>query len=152
MRAGLSGLKDTLRVLAAPHQEEGEDTGGTVVCADREIRSLHLDLDWPENVKRVGVVEFDRRWEKEGIWELLAQVGKRRVIQIGRTADDGEATPWSEIAKCFERLNTTRSIETTSKPDLWPAAKPAARSFTSDPRLVFHHTVLSNKLKVGQYS
>ena len=117
MRAGLSGLKDTLRVLAAPHQEEGEDTDGTVVFPDRESWSLHLDLDWPENVKRVGVIEFDRRWQKEGIWELLAQVGKRRVIQIGRTTDDGEATPWSEIAKCFERLDTTRLRETTSVPD-----------------------------------
>ena len=105
MRAGLLGLKDALRALAAPHEEGGEDTDGTVVLPDRENWFLHLDLDWPENVKRVGAIELDRSWEKEGVWELLAQVGKRRVIQIGPTTDDGGATPWSEIAKCFERLD-----------------------------------------------
>lgn len=117
MRAGLSGLKVTLRGLAAPQEEGGADTDGTVLVPDREIWSLHLDLDWPESVKRVGAAEFDRSWEREGIWELLELVGKRRVIQIGRTTNDEDPTPWSEIAKCFEPLNTTVSVATNSRAD-----------------------------------
>lgn len=117
MRAGIKGLKDTLGALAAADEEVGESADEAAVLPDRGKSSLYLYLDWPENVKRVGADEFDQSWEKEGIWKLLGQVGERRVVQIGRTTDDGKSTPWLEIMKCFERLNTTRSTESTLRPD-----------------------------------
>ena len=114
MRAGIQGLQDTLGALAAADEEGGEVRSGTAVLPDRQNWILYLDLDWPENVKRVMANEFDQSWEIEGIWKLLVQVGKRRVIRIGRTTDGGTAAPWSEIAKCFEQRNITTSMDDTA--------------------------------------
>ncbi len=118
MRAGIQGLQDTLGALAAADEEGGEIMSGTAVLPDRKDRFLFLGLDWPENVKRIMTAAgFDQSWEIEGIWKLLEQVGKIRVIRIGRTTDGGTAAPWWEIAKCFERRNITTSVDDTAKPD-----------------------------------
>ena len=71
MQAGLTGLKDTLRALAAANEAGGEGTGGTAMLSDREDWFLYLDLDWPEIVKRVGAIKFDRSWEKEEFGSFL---------------------------------------------------------------------------------
>ncbi|MCJ1457457.1 hypothetical protein MMC28_007825 [Mycoblastus sanguinarius] len=78
---GLGGLKDVLRVLAVA-SIYGEDAEHPTYVLRKETEFLHLDLVWPEDMKRTDTDMFKEHWEKEGMWACLKLVANFRTIKF----------------------------------------------------------------------
>lgn len=91
-RADLRGLKDVLGALAVSGMQS--DANGALDNEPSKLKILNLRLKWRSYSKRCTADEFEKLWKKEGVWDLLGQIAKIRIIEFSGVAQRDFDRQW----------------------------------------------------------